>query len=405
MKILNLLFVIIFFVISNIGKSQQWTLQNSGTIQNLYAVQFVDINNGWAVGNAGTILHTTNGGTTWSPQVSGVTVNLKSVFFVSTTVGWVVGIDQTILHTINGGTTWTHTTGLAGEAYRSVYFINQNVGWIGGTNVGAGYIIATTDGGQNWIVQTDASTSTFVNDLFFLDANNGWAIGTSGNSDALRTSNGGNFWFTFSYITGCPTYYDIFFIDTQIGVAVGDNSLILSDGGSSCFNIDIAVGTSYPMHGVYLFDYENGLAVGENGLISKSINTSLVGWEQVVSPTTNNLLSLCVKDNNHAWAVGSNGTIIKGTNLVTSISENKTNSFSVYPNSFSDFTTITLGNKKMLTNGTLELTDLTGRVLRKIENLTCNTFVLNKEDLTDGMYLLVVYDGGVKIGSTKILCN
>ena len=39
-----------------------WTLQSTRLDRALYAVYFTDANNGWAVGEAGTILHTTTGG-------------------------------------------------------------------------------------------------------------------------------------------------------------------------------------------------------------------------------------------------------------------------------------------------------------------------------------------------------
>jgi len=39
-----------------------WTRQINGTKDVLYSVFFTDVNNGWAVANNGTILHTTNSG-------------------------------------------------------------------------------------------------------------------------------------------------------------------------------------------------------------------------------------------------------------------------------------------------------------------------------------------------------
>ncbi len=42
-----------------------WVLQNSGTTQNLYDVNFINNTYGWAVGDFGTILKTTNGGLNW----------------------------------------------------------------------------------------------------------------------------------------------------------------------------------------------------------------------------------------------------------------------------------------------------------------------------------------------------
>jgi len=60
-----------FFLLSTQICFAQWYLQNSGTTKNLYAVHFIDENIGIAVGDSGTILRTTNGGTAWAIQASG----------------------------------------------------------------------------------------------------------------------------------------------------------------------------------------------------------------------------------------------------------------------------------------------------------------------------------------------
>lgn len=73
------------------------------TTQQLNSVFFSDVNNGWAVGNSGVILHTTNGGTNWSLQTSGTTENLNEVFFTNSTYGWIVGNNGVILRTTDGG--------------------------------------------------------------------------------------------------------------------------------------------------------------------------------------------------------------------------------------------------------------------------------------------------------------
>jgi hypothetical protein len=50
-----------------------------------------DTQNGWAVGGAGTILHTSDGGSTWSPQSSGYGRTIYSVTFLDAQNGWVAG--------------------------------------------------------------------------------------------------------------------------------------------------------------------------------------------------------------------------------------------------------------------------------------------------------------------------
>ena len=46
---------------------------------------------GWAVGSAGVIAHTTDGGKTWAPQHSGVKENLRQITFVDENHGWIAG--------------------------------------------------------------------------------------------------------------------------------------------------------------------------------------------------------------------------------------------------------------------------------------------------------------------------
>ena len=58
----------------------------------LHGVSFTDANNGTAVGSStGTILRTTNGGTTWTSQTSGTTNDLYGVSFTDANTGTAVG--------------------------------------------------------------------------------------------------------------------------------------------------------------------------------------------------------------------------------------------------------------------------------------------------------------------------
>jgi photosystem II stability/assembly factor-like uncharacterized protein len=66
-------------------------------------VHFVDAQVGWAVGDGGTILNTSDGGTNWAAQTSGTIKRLRSVHFTNAQVGWAVGEDGTILKTCDGG--------------------------------------------------------------------------------------------------------------------------------------------------------------------------------------------------------------------------------------------------------------------------------------------------------------
>ena len=96
---------------------------------------FSDVNDGWAVGQGGVILHTTNGGTSWLTQSSGTAYDLFSVSFVDANYGWVVGGEletsegNVTLHTTNGGSSWNTQSSGTTKSLRCVAFINANNGW------------------------------------------------------------------------------------------------------------------------------------------------------------------------------------------------------------------------------------------------------------------------------------
>lgn len=75
-----------------------WTQLNNTTGNSLNSVFFINANEGWIVGNGGTVLHSTNGGANWTAQSSGTSANLLDVFFTSSTNGYTVGTNGTVLH-------------------------------------------------------------------------------------------------------------------------------------------------------------------------------------------------------------------------------------------------------------------------------------------------------------------
>lgn len=102
---------VIFLLLSSALYSQTgWYQLNSGSSTALFSVNFPASGNGstgYAVGSAGTILATTNGGLNWMPQISTQGTDLESVFFLNTQIGWAAGANGVIIHTTNAGTNWT----------------------------------------------------------------------------------------------------------------------------------------------------------------------------------------------------------------------------------------------------------------------------------------------------------
>ena len=172
----------------------------------IVSISFADANNGWAVvdsfsssndaGSPSAIIHTSNGGATWTIQLNDTSAGaLGAIQFVDANNGWVVGDSAKILHTTNGGTNWTAATNanIASSSHnRSLFFLDVNNGWIstGGLG-GSNNVVHTTDGGANWTTQSPG-TQYEIFSTHFVDVNNGWVAADYGGIG--RTTDGGATW-------------------------------------------------------------------------------------------------------------------------------------------------------------------------------------------------------------------
>jgi hypothetical protein len=82
-----------------------WVSQSSGAPADLYSVYFpTDAQTGYAVGDYGSILKTTDGGGIWASESSGTNNGLYSVCFpTDAQTGYATGVAGTILKTTDGG--------------------------------------------------------------------------------------------------------------------------------------------------------------------------------------------------------------------------------------------------------------------------------------------------------------
>ena len=168
-----------------------WFAQGSGTTTGGSSVTFANDSDGWAVGLNGTIVATTDGGTTWTPQHRGRRQPLGCCLqrrYHAWAVGYAPVYGGIILATTNGGATWT--TQSQGTTYNpcGVACSDAYHAWVVGSN---GTIVATTNGGSTWNAQA-SGTQEYIEAVAFADANTGWAVGEYGT--ILATTNGGTTW-------------------------------------------------------------------------------------------------------------------------------------------------------------------------------------------------------------------
>ena len=159
------------------------------------------------------------------------------------------------------------------------------------------------DAEAEWIWQNPLPQGNTLQDFFFIDTNNGFAVGASGT--ILRTTDGGNNW----DILASGTNYDLYgvsFTDANTGTAVGNFGAILrtTDAGNNW--IIQREGTSDVLYGVSFTDANNGTAVGSGGLILRTTDGG-ASWINQTSGTTNSLNDVFFTDANNGTSVGDNG--------------------------------------------------------------------------------------------------
>ncbi|MBI4811129.1 MAG: T9SS type A sorting domain-containing protein, partial [Ignavibacteriales bacterium] len=241
-----------------------WGPQQSGVPVWLNSITFVNPNFGFVSGDLGTVLQTSDGGINWHKQITGTTENLWDIFFINFDTGFVVGNWGTILRTTNHGETWTSMNSETPNNIYGIHFIDQTTGMIVGRY---GEIQRTTNCGVSW-QSIQSGTSYDLAEVFFLDKKKGWIVGGDYFEHAgilLTTTNSGISWNLKPIST--TRLKAVFFIDSLNGCVVGDYGTILrtTDGGVT-WVINNSPTNSW-LSGVYLLDSSRGFIIGGGGTI------------------------------------------------------------------------------------------------------------------------------------------
>ena len=195
-----------------------------------------------------------------------------------------------------------------GNNLRGASLVNANTGTLVGDY---GTIVRTTDGGNNWTIQSSGTTQTLWG-VSFTDANNGSAVGENGT--ILRTTDGGAHWMPQTSGT-VLNLRAVSFTDGNSGTAVGEGGVILktTNGGSTW--VPQSSGTAETLFGVSFSDSNTGTAVGGTFGKSEIFRTTDGGehWIPQANPGTEFLFDVSFTDTNNGTAVGDHGTILRTT--------------------------------------------------------------------------------------------
>ena len=246
---------------------------------------------------------------------------LNDVCFVGKRLGWAVGDRGVVLHTTDGGTSWRQQFSGFPCRWQSVHFVDAKHGWIAGgwtkpfTHRTVGIVLRTTDGGKRW-TRTRAHVLPHLTKIWFQDRDRGWACGNASSfypAGVFRTEDGGHSWTSF------PTTQKHHWTTAVFFPGVGKKSLGLVAGRDGRIGLVGPTGIQSGQLGTVglrvvrsLYRYvprQEVWLVGDAGLVQVSRDSGmnfspLTNLPNDVSQTDFHSVSIV---GDHCWLVGSPG--------------------------------------------------------------------------------------------------
>jgi photosystem II stability/assembly factor-like uncharacterized protein len=287
----------------------------------LRAVQFVDRDEGWAVGDEGVVWHTIDGGSNWERQPTGIRASLRGLHFLTPYLGWVVGREElphgagsagVILFTRDGGIKWRRAALNTFPGLNQVRFLDAKNGFIvgDGTEEYPSGMFATNDGGSTWKAVPGPRSATWLA-AAFKDAGTGAVAGAWNRLAALRSG------------ALAPADVDLLggravsglYLTGDRAIAAGQGGLVLlSDNaggrwGPADLNVPMAIRAAWDFYTIGGAGTDVWVAgrPGSAMLHSKDRGKS---WEIVRTGQPLPLNGLFFLDGQHGWAVGEVGGIL-----------------------------------------------------------------------------------------------
>ena len=413
-----LLFALICTV--NIFAQDYWLRVPSPTTKQLMRCHLIDTIYGWACGEFGAIVHTSNSGANWVAQNSGITqFSIDDIFFINQRIGWALANDylfqgSIILRTTNGGQNWTNSRYPdTSVVLNTVYFLDSLNGYFGCSFPGK--IFKTTNAGANWnecTIDTQFCPILYIspkNRFNFLNAQTGYACGGQFDIQGMvwKTTDAGLNWVTYC-VTAEPLFA-IKVINSNKVIATGGDfeygswTVQTHNSGSNWFydsttcggiGRDLAFRTPSELWIPCTFSGKFALNLDSGSLSSP--------WYCINTPDSIHPYAADFVTPTYGWAFGNGGAILKYNTSVIGINENqnqvplKSALFQNYPNPFNPTTTI---NYYIAQASPVKITvyDLLGKQMyvfvEDIKSAGFHKFNFNSFGLASGVYFYKIEAG------------
>jgi len=394
-------FLLLLFLTFISGANAQWVQLNSGTTEDLSVVYCLSPETCFVGGWNGTMLKTIDGGVGWNLSNNGLPSGTFTTIFCITNN---TCLTNEAYKTIDGGNTWLlKSTPMSG--YSSIEFLNDSIGYA--TGPGGGQMVRTTDVGETWS-WVSTLYSGILNDVFFTDVNTGYAVGGDCVSTwvVLKTSDGGNTWPQIYSDTGW-CFKDVLFVNDSTGFVTGFNGTILKtiDSGNNWNSLN--TGTAGQINAIDCINEDTCYAVGTDYTIIKTTDGGTTWtFDTTGIPNTGNIAFSDISCPSSQVCYTIAGSLIFKKDLSIGMNPSYISKLqvSIYPNPFSEKTTIYLTGKTNNKNLDFELYDFTGR---KIKELQLNNSItkLERNGLVNGMYLYRLTNDGELLAAGKLMVN
>lgn len=186
------------------GLAHVWTSYNYGESWeaasgdcgegNFNSCFFNDSITGWFVGTPSnvkpyTIMFTNDACQSFVEQTDPLEIKLNGVSFGTNLKGVAVGNAGTVLYTSDGGANWVQSSDedILGTTWFSVVLSETGLAWAAGND---GRIAYSEDWGQTWTAQV-SGVSDPLWEVYFINDNEGWIVGGFSENVILHTKNGG----------------------------------------------------------------------------------------------------------------------------------------------------------------------------------------------------------------------
>ncbi|WP_304130577.1 T9SS type A sorting domain-containing protein, partial [Ignavibacterium album] len=291
-------------------------------------------------------------------------------------------------------------SGISGNAgdFTRLFFITDSIGWA----ISYGYVIKTTDRGENWQAQLNVAG---LSGIHFSDSLNGWV--TPGGKP-LKTTDGGETWVEQTNFPS-NSLNDVFFYDSLTGFISRSNALYkTTDGGINWSLIPNVTNFSYGRFSNIA--YKNLFLAG--GLRTYQSTDSGENWNEVIGLREQFIKFIRLLDVNNGYAVGDRGLIIRLTDSVVNVETERINQpnkyilFQNYPNPFNPKTVIRF-HIPFISIVSLKIYDVLGREITiLIDNEEThsgtNEVEFDASKLTSGIYFYTLFSNN-KILSKKMM--